>query len=217
MSLLCYEGFPELQRAGTTLCCGVQASYCCNLSCCGAWALGHQASVIVAHGLSSCGSWALEHRLNSCGTWALLLCSMWDLPAPGIEPVSPALAGGFLSPAPLGTSVMDACTRPISLSFSRIRFLWNYCVVHTLPPPHFCLWLALPFKYFYSCLFCFSQHHLSSYLYVLLCSSIIAGYILPPPSPSINCRLLKDSDHASSSFLEPCGMRPSKEETWMPW
>ena len=88
--------------------------------------------------------------------------------------------------------------------------------VHTLPPPHFYLWLALPFKYFYSCLFCFSHHHLSSYLYVLLCSSIIAGYILPPPSPSINCGLLKDSDHASSSFLEPRGMRPSKEETWMP-
>ena len=33
-------------------------------------ALGAQASVVVALGLSSCGSWALEHRLSSCGAWA---------------------------------------------------------------------------------------------------------------------------------------------------
>ena len=29
---------------------------------------------------------------------------MWDLPGPGIEPVSPALAGGFLNTAPPGKS-----------------------------------------------------------------------------------------------------------------
>ena len=29
---------------------------------------------------------------------------MWDLPGPGLEPVSPALAGGFLTIAPLGKS-----------------------------------------------------------------------------------------------------------------
>ena len=38
--------------------------------CCGARALGVQASVVVAHGLSSCGLWAVEHRLSSCGTQA---------------------------------------------------------------------------------------------------------------------------------------------------
>ena len=26
-----------------------------------------------------------------------MLCGMWDLPGPGLEPVSPALAGGFLA------------------------------------------------------------------------------------------------------------------------
>ena len=36
----------------------------------GARALGAQASVVVARGLSSCGSWALEHRLSSCGARA---------------------------------------------------------------------------------------------------------------------------------------------------
>ena len=62
-------------------------------SCCGAQALGRQASVVVAHGLSSCGSQALERRLGSCGARAYLLRGMWDLHRPGLEPVSPALAG----------------------------------------------------------------------------------------------------------------------------
>ena len=39
-----------------------------DFSSCGTQALGAQASVVVAHGLSSCGSQALEHRLSSCGT-----------------------------------------------------------------------------------------------------------------------------------------------------
>ena len=29
---------------------------------------------------------------------------MWDLPGPGLEPMSPVLAGGFLTTAPPGTS-----------------------------------------------------------------------------------------------------------------
>ena len=56
-------------------------------------------------GFSSCGSWALECRLSSCGPWALLLRGMWDLPGPGLEPVSPALAGGFLTTVPPGKSL----------------------------------------------------------------------------------------------------------------
>ena len=68
----------------------------------GAWALGAQALVVVAHGLSSCGSRALEHRLSSCGTRAQLLHSMWDLLGSGLEPLSPELAGGFLTTVPPG-------------------------------------------------------------------------------------------------------------------
>ena len=34
-----------------------------------------------------------------------MLRGMWDLPGPGIEPVSPALAGGFLTTAPPGKSL----------------------------------------------------------------------------------------------------------------
>ena len=37
---------------------------------------------------------------SSCGAWAQLLRGMQDLPGLGIEPVSPALAGGFLTTAP---------------------------------------------------------------------------------------------------------------------
>ena len=31
---------------------------------------------------------------------------MWDLPGPGLEPVSPALAGGFLTTVPPGKPIM---------------------------------------------------------------------------------------------------------------
>ena len=97
-------GFLWLQRVGATLCCGARASHCGGFACCGARAVGARTSVVVACGLCNCGSWALERRLSSCGAPALLLCGMWDLPGPGIEPVSPALAGGFLTTLPPGKS-----------------------------------------------------------------------------------------------------------------
>ena len=52
----------------------------CSGFCCGACALGAQASVAVAPGLL--------HRLSSCSTQAKLLCSVWGPPGPGIKPVS---------------------------------------------------------------------------------------------------------------------------------
>ena len=41
-------------------------------------------------------------RLSNCGSRAWLLRGIWDLPRTGLEPVSPALAGGFLTTAPPG-------------------------------------------------------------------------------------------------------------------
>ena len=82
--------------------CGARASHCRGSSCCGAWALGTQASVVVAHGLRSCGSRVLELKLSSCGARAQLLRGMWDLPGPGLEPMYLALAGRFLTTAPAG-------------------------------------------------------------------------------------------------------------------
>ena len=48
-----------------------------------------------------------EHRLqtrrpSNCGSRAQLLRGMWDPPRPGLEPMSPALAGRFSTTAPPG-------------------------------------------------------------------------------------------------------------------
>ena len=63
---------------------------------------------IAVHGpLTVVASLVVEHRLqmrrlSSSGSWAQLLRGMWDLPRPGLEPVSPALAGRFSTTAPPG-------------------------------------------------------------------------------------------------------------------
>ena len=41
-------------------------------------------------------------RLSSCGSRAQLLRGTWDLPRPGLEPMSPALAGRLSTTASLG-------------------------------------------------------------------------------------------------------------------
>ena len=58
------------------------------------------ASLVVGHRLQ-------KRRLSSCGSRAQLLRGMWDLPRPGLEPVSPALAGRFSTTAPPGKSQYD--------------------------------------------------------------------------------------------------------------
>ena len=45
-------------------------------------------------------------RLGNCGSRAQSLRGMWDLPRPGLEPVSPALAGGFSTTAPPGKPIL---------------------------------------------------------------------------------------------------------------
>ena len=74
--------------------------------------------VVASRGYSSlrCAGFSLQWLLllrsmgsrhtgfSSCGAWALLLRGMWDPPGPGLEPVSPALAGGFLITVPPGKS-----------------------------------------------------------------------------------------------------------------
>ena len=53
------------------------------------------ASLVAEHRLQT-------RRLSNCGSRAQLLRGMWDLPSPGLEPVSPALAGRFSTTAPPG-------------------------------------------------------------------------------------------------------------------
>ena len=47
----------------------------------------------------------MARGLSSCGAQASLLHGMWDLLGPGLEPVSPALAGRFLTTVPPGKSL----------------------------------------------------------------------------------------------------------------
>ena len=56
--------------------------------------------------------------LRSCGALAYLLCSKWNLPGPGIEPMSPALAGGLSATVPPGKSSTHSAI--ISLPFSMV-------------------------------------------------------------------------------------------------
>ena len=65
------------------------------------------ASLVAEHRLQT-------RRLSNCGSRAQLLRGMWDLPRPGLEPVSPALAGGFLTTAPPG--------KPQGIYFLRGKF-----------------------------------------------------------------------------------------------
>ena len=97
----CVQTFSGCGNWGLLSSCDAPAS-CAGFSCCEAWGLGMQASVVVACGLGSCGSQALEHRLSSCGAWAWLSHGMWDLPGPGIKHVSPVLTSGFLTTKPQG-------------------------------------------------------------------------------------------------------------------
>ena len=53
------------------------------------------ASLVAEHRLQT-------RRLSSCGARAQLLRGTWDLPRPGLEPVSPALAGKLSTTAPPG-------------------------------------------------------------------------------------------------------------------
>ena len=73
-------------------------------SSCGEWGplfiavrgpLTMAASLVVEHRLQT-------RRLSSCGSRAQLLRGMWNPSRPGLEPVSPALAGGLSTTVPLG-------------------------------------------------------------------------------------------------------------------
>ena len=57
------------------------------------------ASLVAEHRLQT-------RRLSNCGSQAQLLHGMWDPPRPGLEPVSPALAGRFSTTAPPGKPLL---------------------------------------------------------------------------------------------------------------
>ena len=105
--------FLELWLAGAALCCCGWASRCGgfprlehrlqarSVSSCYMFApqpvpqAPRTGSATVTRGLScsAAGAPGSAHGLGHCDSWAQLLRSMWELPRPGIEPMSPALAG----------------------------------------------------------------------------------------------------------------------------
>ena len=93
LGLSCCVGFSLVSARG---------GYCLVAGFSLRWLLSLQSTVSRLHGLSSCGYQALEYRLNSCSAQTQVLRSMWDLPRSGIEPMSPALAGGFFTFEPPG-------------------------------------------------------------------------------------------------------------------
>ena len=77
--LCCTRAFSSGSEGGVPLWCSLQASHCSSFS--------------------SGGAQAVEQvGISTCGPWAWLFPSTWDLPGPEIEPVSPVLAGRFLTP-----------------------------------------------------------------------------------------------------------------------
>ena len=91
--------------------------------------LGLRCSVRASHcgGFSYCGARALEHRLSSCGARAFLLRGMWDLPGLGLELVSPALAGGFLTTVPPGKPYTLSLPLLLGYTIPRMVCLLIFC------------------------------------------------------------------------------------------
>ena len=85
------------------------------------------ASPVAEHRLQTC-------RLSNCGSRAQLLHGMWDLPRPGPEPVSPALAGRFSTTAPPGKpqhSYLGWRTLKVYMTFLEVYVLFSVIDRHT--------------------------------------------------------------------------------------
>ena len=82
----------NLFLAVLSLCCSVQASHYRGFSCCGAQALRRV-------------------DLSICGMQAQPLHGKWDLPGSGMEPVCPALGGGFLTTGPPENPLIPTLTQ----------------------------------------------------------------------------------------------------------
>ena len=90
------------------------------------------ASLVVEHRLQT-------RRLSNCGSRAQLLRGMWDLPRPGLEPVSPALAGRPPTAAPPGKPPLFCFKLTIFSSHRGCSLLYNSHYNMTCSSPGNCL------------------------------------------------------------------------------
>ena len=113
---------------------------------------------------------------------------MWDLPGPGLEPVSPALAGGFLTTAPPG--------KP-----NATIFISQESLLSTTPSPNL--------TYSVQFVFVFPLHIMlpSILAYVLLC--------LLSVSPSLKCQLYEDRDLCLFCSLKSTWHRVGAQKIFM--
>ena len=86
----CARAFSSCGEQGLLSVWGAMASHSGDFSCCCSKTLGTWASVVMAHGLNC---------PDACGIL---------VPRPGIEPTSPALAGGFITTGPPASVLMTA-------------------------------------------------------------------------------------------------------------
>ena len=84
------------------------------------------ASLVAEHRLQ-------RRRLSNCGSWAQLLHGMWDLPRPGLKPVSPALAGRFSTTAPPGKPPISFLKIIITEEFFLLRINGDLKYIFGLP------------------------------------------------------------------------------------
>ena len=80
-----------------------------------------RASVVAAHGL------------RSSGTQSQLFCSMWDLPRPGIESVSPALAGWFFTTEPPGKPYQNILKHDNAFPYWPLKLWYLECFCLQIP------------------------------------------------------------------------------------
>ena len=92
------------------------------------------------HGaFGSCSSQALEHRLSPCVTQASLSRGTWDLPDPGVEPVSSAQAGRFFTTEPPEGSPSAGSFASLLLQHVTYLPVLSHCTGHcplTKAEPH---------------------------------------------------------------------------------
>ena len=121
---VCVRGLSPVAASG-----GHSSSWCAGLSL---------SRPLLSQSTSSrrAGSVVVAHGLSSCGSQAQLLRGMWDLPRPGLEPMSPASAGRLSTTAPPGKPLnvshpttkacffrweIDEASEPQCLLLSRVR------------------------------------------------------------------------------------------------